>query len=198
MSDFLRPFAVSYRYFQVIIFDQLDQPVGVGSVCCVSAFLQTSCPTFIVGYFQFEQRGITGTVDQKTGVVFVRLFGFLYLRKHSPRRSSSWWAAPTPPVRNDIWCRSGCSQLRASSLRPAPDSNNPCASVILAGIRYFFWCWIAKLLYCLIYFSYAGTFRWLAPSAVPVTDSTNNRERIRNVNRMTDSLYVIIFNGKDN
>ena len=135
LSDFLRLLRVIP--VQVIIFDQLDQPVGVGSVCCVSAFLQTSCPTFIVGYFQFEQRGITGTVDQKTGVVFVRLFRILIFAETFSAQVIVVIDTPTPPVGMtfdaEVVVRFACQLLR-----PAPDSNNPCASVILAGIRYFF------------------------------------------------------------
>ena len=90
-------YAVTWAFGHLV---QLAMPdgYGVGSVCCVSAFLQTSCPTFIVGYFQFEQRGITWTVDQKTGVVFVRLFRILIFAETFSAQVIVVIDTPTPPV----------------------------------------------------------------------------------------------------
>ena len=82
-------------------------------------------------------------------------------------------------------------ERRARSLCPAPDSSNPCASVILAGILYFFCCSIARALYVFIYFSYEGILRWVAASANVAIK--NKRQKIRIVSFIKRVPKVFIF-----
>ena len=60
---------------KVIEFDDANQLFGIVWIGGITCFLQSMCPAFVVGDFQFEQAGIAWTTGQELGVVFVRFFG---------------------------------------------------------------------------------------------------------------------------
>ena len=76
---FLHPFQATFPIvlMQVIKFDDTDELLGITGIGGIAGFLQSSCPTFIVGYIEFEKRCITRTVRQELGMVFVGLLGML-------------------------------------------------------------------------------------------------------------------------
>ena len=81
---------------QLVKFDYADKLLGICGACCISAFLQSACPSLIVGAFQAEQAAVSWLARQKLAVVFktfvhVTVFSkaFLCLVIIVIRRSSS-------------------------------------------------------------------------------------------------------------
>ena len=81
ITGFTLTHATTVILIKVIILYDCYQSISIRGISCISGFLQTACPTFIICNFQIKQESVTRTPFQKSGVIFIRIPGIAVCTK---------------------------------------------------------------------------------------------------------------------